>query len=34
MPTKISVQGICKGFPTDNDRLEVIQDLNFEVNDS
>jgi ABC-type nitrate/sulfonate/bicarbonate transport system ATPase subunit len=32
-PTKISVQGIGKGFPTDTGRLEVIQDLNFEVND-
>ena len=33
MPTKISVQGIGKGFAADSGRLEVIQDLNFEVND-
>jgi NitT/TauT family transport system ATP-binding protein len=32
-PTKISIRGIGKGFPTDKGRLEVIQDLNFEVND-
>jgi NitT/TauT family transport system ATP-binding protein len=32
-PTKISVQGVSKGFATDKGRLEVIQDLNFEVGD-
>ena len=34
MPTKISVRGVGKSFPTYKGRLDVIQDLNFEVNDS
>jgi ABC-type nitrate/sulfonate/bicarbonate transport system ATPase subunit len=33
MPTKISLQGVRKGFPTDKGRLEVIDGLNFEVAD-
>jgi ABC-type nitrate/sulfonate/bicarbonate transport system ATPase subunit len=32
-PTKVAVKGVGKGFPTDQGRLEVIQDLNFEVAD-
>ncbi len=33
MPTKISLHGIRKGFPSDQGRLEVIQDLSFDVAD-
>src|SRR5262245_61465215 len=31
--TKIAVKHVGKGFPTEKGRLEVIQDLNFEVAD-
>ena len=33
MRTKISLQGVHKGFPSERGRLEVINDLNFEVAD-
>ena len=33
MPGKIFVKAVGKGFPTDKGRLEVIQDLNFEIAD-
>ena len=33
MPIKIQVQNVRKGFPTDKGRLEVIDDLDFEVGD-
>src|SRR3954468_1079385 len=33
MPTKISLQGVRKSFATDKGRLEVIDDLNFDVAD-
>jgi ABC-type nitrate/sulfonate/bicarbonate transport system ATPase subunit len=33
MPIKIQVQNVGKGFPADKGRLEVIDDLNFEVGD-
>jgi ABC-type nitrate/sulfonate/bicarbonate transport system ATPase subunit len=33
MATKISVRGIRKSFPADEGRLDVIDDLNFEVGD-
>jgi ABC-type nitrate/sulfonate/bicarbonate transport system ATPase subunit len=33
MPTKISVRNVGKGFASDNGRLEVISDLNFDVAD-
>jgi ABC-type nitrate/sulfonate/bicarbonate transport system ATPase subunit len=33
MPTKISLQDVRKGFPSDRGRLEVIQDLGFDVAD-
>jgi NitT/TauT family transport system ATP-binding protein len=33
MATKISVRGVRKSFPTDEGRLDVIDDLNFEVGD-
>jgi ABC-type nitrate/sulfonate/bicarbonate transport system ATPase subunit len=32
-PTKIHIERVRKGFPTAKGRLEVIQDLNFEVQD-
>jgi NitT/TauT family transport system ATP-binding protein len=33
MATKISVRGVRKSFPADEGRLDVIDDLNFEVGD-